>query len=62
MSKKKTSPEKADTRMPLTSVDVNGERLERLRELFPEAISEGKIDLERLGQVLGEAVDDERER
>lgn len=49
-------------RMPLTSADVNGERMERLRELFPEAVSEGKIDLERLGEVLGEAVDDGRER
>ena len=53
---------KEDTRMPLTLVDVNGERLERLRELFPEAVSDGKIDLERLGQALGEAVDDGRER
>jgi len=53
---------KVDTRMPLTSADVNGERLERLRELFPEAVSDGKIDLERLGQVLGEAVDEGRER
>jgi adenine-specific DNA-methyltransferase len=62
MSKKKINPKKADTRMPLTSADVNCERMERLRELFPEAVSDGKIDLERLGQVLGDEVDDGRER
>ena len=48
--------------MPLTSVDVNGERMERLRELFPEAVADGKIDLERLKQALGEDVDEGRER
>ena len=62
MNKKKSSTKKTDTRMPLTSADVNGDRLERLEELFPEAFAEGKIDLERLKQVLGDEVDEGRER
>ncbi len=61
MSKKKVAKEKV-TRMPLTSADVNDERMERLRELYPEAFAEGKIDLDRLKGALGEEVDEGRER
>jgi len=32
------------------------EKLKHLREVFPEAISEGKVDIERLKQTLGEEV------
>jgi len=46
-----------DIRMPLTSADVTAERLEKLRELFPEAFTEGKVDFERLRQALGDVVD-----
>jgi adenine-specific DNA-methyltransferase len=48
--------------MPLTSVDVTAERLEKLKELFPEAFTEGKVDFERLRQALGDVVDTGRER
>jgi len=48
--------------MPLTSADVTAERLEKLRELFPEAFTEGKVDFERLRQALGDVVDTGRER
>ncbi len=41
-------------RLPLTSADPLAERLARLRELFPEAESEGRLDLEKLRAVLGE--------
>jgi adenine-specific DNA-methyltransferase len=51
-----------DTRMPLTSADVLGERMERLRELIPEAFVEGKVDFDRLKAALGELVDEGRER
>jgi adenine-specific DNA-methyltransferase len=44
------------------SADVNGERIARLRELFPEAFSEGKIDFHRLRAALGDLVDDAPER
>jgi len=48
--------------MPLTSTDVSVERIERLRALFPEAFAEGKIDLDRLKDALGEEIDERRER
>ena len=51
-----------DIRMPLTSADVTAERLEKLKELFPEAFAEGKVDFERLRQTLGDLVETGRER
>jgi len=51
-----------ETRMPLTSANVTAERLEKLKELFPEAFTEGKVDFERLRQALGDVVDTGRER
>ena len=39
-----------ETRMPLTSSNVVDERLEQLREVFPEVFREGKVDFERLPQ------------
>src|ERR1035441_7532017 len=51
-----------DTKLPLTSRDVHTERLAQLRELFPEAFSEGKPDLKRLTQLLGDATTDAPER
>ncbi len=51
-----------DTKLPLTSRDVHAERLAHFRELFPEACTEGKTDLKKLAQLLGEAVTDAPER
>jgi hypothetical protein len=51
-----------DTKIPLTSADVNAERVARLRELFPEAFTEGKLDLEKLSALLGDGVTDAAER
>ena len=45
-----------DIKLPLTSRDVNAERLAQFRELFPEASTEGKFDLSKLAQLLGGAV------
>ena len=45
-----------------TSTPPAQERLEALRALFPEAFAEGRVDLERLRQALGEAVDGGPER
>lgn len=50
------------TRMPLSSADVLGERIEQFRELFPEAFVEGKVDFERLKAAMGEFVDEGWER
>jgi adenine-specific DNA-methyltransferase len=40
-------------RLPLTSADPLAERQARLRELFPEAESEGRFEFEKLRAVLG---------
>jgi len=51
-----------DSRMPLTSADVLGERAEQLKDLFPEAFVEGQIDFDRLRNALGDFVGEGRER
>jgi len=51
-----------ETKLPLTSRDVNAERLAQFRELFPEAFTEGKLDLKKLPSLLGDAATDAPER
>jgi len=51
-----------ETRMTLTSADVTKERLEKLKDLYPDTFAEGKVDFERLRQALGNVVDTGRER
>lgn len=46
--------ENSDERMPLTSADVVGERLEQLRTLFPEAFSDGILDSDKLRRLVGQ--------
>lgn len=43
-------------RLPLTSSDPVSDRLARLRDLFPEASSDGKVDLEKLRALLDGSV------
>ena len=42
--------------------NITAEQRARLRELFPEAFSEGQIDFDRLRATLGDLVDDGPER
>jgi adenine-specific DNA-methyltransferase len=49
-------------KMSLTSEDIRGERIARLREDFPDVFTEGKVDFDRLKQALGEEVAQGRER
>jgi adenine-specific DNA-methyltransferase len=51
-----------EIKLPLTSVDVNAERLAQLRQLCPEAFTEGKIDFPKLRQLFGEDATDAVER
>jgi adenine-specific DNA-methyltransferase len=51
-----------EIRLPLTSRDVHAARLAQFRELFPEASTEGKFDLEKLAQLLGDTATDAPER
>lgn len=44
------------------SSDVVAENLERLKALFPEAFTEGKVNFEVLKQLLGDTVDDREEK
>ena len=44
------------------SKDLLKENIEQLKQLFPEVCCECKIDFDKLKQVLGEYVDDDRER
>ena len=42
--------------------DLASENIEQLRQIFPDVFEEGKIDFDKLKQVLGEYVDDAKER
>ena len=48
--------------METNSSDIMGDNIERLKILFPEAFSEGKIDFEVLKQLLGSAIDEREEK
>lgn len=49
-------------KMSLSSMDVAEAKRKRLKELFPEVFSDGKIDFDQLKRVLGEWVDPGKER
>ncbi|TXU04713.1 site-specific DNA-methyltransferase [Enterobacter hormaechei] len=44
------------------SLDITTQNIEKLKQIFPEVFSEGKIDFEVLKSVLGEKIDDSEER
>ena len=44
------------------SPDIVAENIEQLRTLFPEAVTEGKVDFEVLKQLLGNEVDERDEK
>jgi len=44
------------------SADLLTEKVDRLKEIFPEAMTEGRVDFEKLKEALGEIVDDRPER
>lgn len=44
------------------SADVVADNLERLKALFPEAFTEGKVDFKVLRQLLGDTVDESEEK
>ena len=55
---KKLTAEDMETKSP----DLVASNIERLKTLFPEAFTEGKIDFEVLKQILGGAMDEREER
>ena len=50
------------TKLDGKSLDIVSENVEKLKELFPEVFSEGKIDFTKLQEELGEFTDKENER
>lgn len=44
------------------SPNLQEENIEKLRQIFPEIVSDGKIDLERLRVIIGEGIDSQPER
>lgn len=44
------------------TLDIEAENIARLKELFPAAVEEGRIDFAMLRQLLGDYVDDAQER
>ena len=48
--------------MSMTSADLVADNVAQLRELFPEAFTEGKIDFDVLKQLLGGTVDERDEK
>ncbi|MCX6844301.1 MAG: site-specific DNA-methyltransferase [candidate division WOR-3 bacterium] len=58
MSAKRPRLKKVERETP----SIVPEQVEKLKELFPEAVSEGKVDFDRLRQTLGEFADDRPER
>ncbi|WP_346296412.1 site-specific DNA-methyltransferase [Rhodopseudomonas sp. P1] len=44
------------------SADIVGENIAQLKAIFPEAFAEGKVDFDKLKQLLGGAVDEREEK
>ena len=60
--KPKPTIERLDPTTDGASANILKENIERLKELFPEIVTEGKIDFEALKETLGDDVDDRPER
>lgn len=45
-----------------TSMDIVQDNIEKLKQIFPEIFTEGKIDFEVLKQLLGEKIENDKER
>ncbi|MDO9206699.1 MAG: site-specific DNA-methyltransferase [Sulfuricurvum sp.] len=50
------------TQLDGKSMDIVSDNIEKLRELFPEVFSEGKIDFKKLEEELGHIIDPDTER
>src|SRR6266849_3205691 len=55
---KRLTEQDAETKSP----DIVAENIERLKEIFPEAFGEGRVDFEVLKQLLGGAIDERDEK
>ncbi len=51
-----------DDKLDLESLDIKQDKIELLKKAFPEVVTEGKVDFERLKNELGEEVETGKER
>ena len=51
-----------ETKLNGTTPDIAEENIAKLKEIFPDVFCEGKVDFEKLQQVLGNYVEDAKER
>ncbi|MGO8880218.1 MAG: site-specific DNA-methyltransferase [Desulfomonilaceae bacterium] len=49
-------------KMPLGSMNITDERIEKLKQLFPECFIEGKVDFDKLQRSLGQWIEVGKER
>lgn len=49
-------------KVDLESLDIKKDKINKLKEVYPEAISEGKVDFEKLRLTLGDEVETGKER
>jgi len=54
--------EKLDVTTDGSSMDIVQDNIAKLKQLFPDVFSEGKIDFEKLQETLGDVVEDKEER
>jgi len=55
-------PSRKTEKVPFETPDIVAEQVERLKEIFPEVVAEGKVDFDKLKATLGEIVDDSPDR
>ena len=53
---------KDDTKLDLKSLDIKEDKIGKLKEVFPETVTENKVDFKKLKKVLGEEIDEGKER
>ena len=51
-----------ETQLNGESLDIVSENVSKLKELFPEIVTEDKVDFDKLKAVLGNYVEDDSER
>jgi adenine-specific DNA-methyltransferase len=51
-----------ETTLSGASADIRSENLQKLRQIFPEVFCEGSIDFDKLRAMLGETIDEDKER
>jgi adenine-specific DNA-methyltransferase len=58
----KMNMKKDEHKLDLRSKDIKVEKIEELKKVFPEVVSENTVDFKKLKKVLGEEVDEGQER